>query len=224
MARCRIRRVHFVCLMIGAFLVQPQQGLCRDSFYQTYLLQRMRIAALRIQKGESSARELMASLVMEAKRRGMDVPNWVSTKCLSSSMSASSDMEKPQLSFTEIDSLIRDAAAEHRLPSALIKAVVKVESAFVLDAVSRKGALGLMQLMPGTAKDIGVEDPFDPAANIFGGAMLLRKYLDEFRSLKKVLIAYNAGPEWVRKKKGIPTETRRYIRDVIVCYESYSIK
>ena len=99
--------------------------------------------------------------------------------------------------------------------------MIRAESDFVVNAISPKGAQGLMQLMPGTANDIGVENAFDPEANILGGAMLLRKYLDEFRSLKKTLVAYNAGPEWVRKKRGIPDETKRYIRNVIRFYQSY---
>ena len=83
------------------------------------------------------------------------------------------------------------------------------------DAVSNKGAQGLMQLMPETADDIGVGNPFDPKANIFGGTRLLKKHLLEFRSLKKSLIAYNAGPEWVGKNRRVPKETRDYIRKVI---------
>ncbi len=78
-----------------------------------------------------------------------------------------------------------------------------------------------MQLMPGTAREINVLDPLDPRANIFGGSRLLRKYLDEFGSLKKTLIAYNAGPGWVRKRKGMPGETRKYIRRVIRYYNIY---
>ena len=78
-----------------------------------------------------------------------------------------------------------------------------------------------MQLMPDTADDIGVHNAFDPRANIFGGSRLLRRYLDEFRSLKKTLVAYNAGPTWVRKRKGIPKETKIYIRRVINYYHIY---
>ena len=99
--------------------------------------------------------------------------------------------------------------------------MIHVESAFVKDAVSKKGAQGLMQLMPETADDIGVKNPFDPKANIFGGTKLIKRYLIEFKSLKKALIAYNAGPDWVRQRKGIPRETQTYIRRVIARYKQY---
>ena len=78
-----------------------------------------------------------------------------------------------------------------------------------------------MQLMPDTAEEIGVQNAFDARANILGGSMLLKKYLNEFSSLKKTLIAYNAGPQWVRKKKSIPMETKDYIRKVINYYNVY---
>ena len=124
----------------------------------------------------------------------------------------------------QYEPLVLKASKIYDLPPALIKAVIHVESAFVKDAVSKKGAQGLMQLMPGTADDIGVNNPFDPKANIFGGAKLIKRYLNEFRSLKKTLIAYNAGPVWVRKNRGVPKETRDYIRKVITQYENYKNK
>ena len=113
------------------------------------------------------------------------------------------------------------ASKRYRLSPPLIKAVIKVESGFVNGAISHAGAQGLIQLMPDTANEIDVLNSFDPQANILGGSRLLKKYLTEFGSLKKALIAYNAGPNWVRKKKGIPKETRRYIRKVIGYYRMY---
>jgi soluble lytic murein transglycosylase-like protein len=220
MIRIRMGPSYVICLMICLMSI-PQWGLCEDSFYQGYLIQRMRLAALRIQNGESSAEGLMADLVMEAKKAGMEVPAWAASGSPPPSMSRPPANEKTGMKSADFDPLIRDAASAHRLPTALIKAVIKAESDFVADAVSHKGAQGLMQLMPGTADDIGVENAFDPRANILGGAMLLRKYLDEFRSLKKTLIAYNAGPEWVRRKRGVPAETKRYIRNVIRFYQGY---
>lgn len=117
--------------------------------------------------------------------------------------------------------LIQKASGAYDLPPALIKAIIRAESAFVEDAVSPKGAQGLMQLMPATASEIGVRNAFDPGANILGGSRLIRRYLNEFGSLKKALIAYNAGPQWVRKRRGIPKETRTYIIRVIGFYRFY---
>ena len=81
-----------------------------------------------------------------------------------------------------------------------------------------------MQLMPETAEDLGVADPFDPQENIFGGSRLLKKHLYEFGSLKKALIAYNAGPDYVMEKRRMPLETKIYIRRVIKFYRSYDEK
>ena len=221
---CRIGLVQLICLVITVLIFQPVRGLCEDLFYQSYLLQRMRITALRIQRGESSAKELMTSLILEAKKAGIQAPKWASSDPPCTALPSFSHKERSEIHPGKFDSLIAEAAAEYGLSPAFIKAVIRAESEFVADAVSLKGAQGLMQIMPGTADSIGLQDPFDPRANIFGGGMLLRRWLSEFGSVKKALIAYNAGPEWVRKEKRIPTETRNYIKRVIKFYEGYRTK
>ena len=90
--------------------------------------------------------------------------------------------------------IIKDAASKNELVKSLILAVIKVESGFDSQAVSRKGAMGLMQLMPGTASDLGVTNPLDPEQNIFGGAKYLSDCLKTFKDLNLALAAYNAGP------------------------------
>jgi soluble lytic murein transglycosylase-like protein len=119
------------------------------------------------------------------------------------------------------DQIVYKAAEKYGLPPTLIKAVIRAESGFDQYAVSHKGAQGLMQLMPETAKSLGVQNPFDPWENIFGGTRLLKDHLNEFGSLKKALIAYNAGPERVKKNKSIPLETKRYIKTVIRYYRKF---
>lgn len=117
----------------------------------------------------------------------------------------------------QLSTLIDHYAKRFQLDAALIKAVIKVESNFKPDVVSVKGAQGLMQLMPETAKEIGVSDPFDPTQGIFGGSYYLRKMLDSFDSnLDYALAAYNAGPSAVRKYGGIPpyNETLNYVKQV----------
>jgi soluble lytic murein transglycosylase len=116
-----------------------------------------------------------------------------------------------------LGTLIDHYAERFKLDSALVKAVIKVESDFDPKVVSRKGARGLMQLMPATAREIGVSDPFDPGQSIYGGTYYLRQMLDAFDSnLDHALAAYNAGPTTVRRYGGIPPydETRNYVQRV----------
>lgn len=113
--------------------------------------------------------------------------------------------------------LIDYYAQRFHLDSALVKAVIKVESDFDPGVVSSKGAQGLMQLMPATAREIGISNPFDPGQSIYGGTFYLRQMLDTFDSnLDHALAAYNAGPNAVQRYGGIPpyTETRHYVERV----------
>jgi hypothetical protein len=117
----------------------------------------------------------------------------------------------------EYDPDIEAAAALHQLSPDLVKAVIKVESAFDQWAVSSKGAQGLMQLMPFTARRLGVSDPFNARQNIFGGTRYLRILLDLFQGdVNLALAGYNAGENAVRRYGGVPPyrETRNYIRKV----------
>lgn len=112
----------------------------------------------------------------------------------------------------------RIAAETYQLPENLIKAVAKAESDFNPDAVSRCGAQGIMQLMPSTARSLGVTNSFDPAQNIMGGAKYLRQMLDNFNGdITKAVAAYNAGPYAVQKYDGIPPykETQNYVTKVL---------
>ena len=119
--------------------------------------------------------------------------------------------------------IIKDAASKNELVKSLILAVIKVESGFDSQAISRKGAMGLMQLMPGTASDLGVTNPLDPKQNIFGGAKYLSDCLKTFKDLNLALAAYNAGPSRVAKLKRVPMieETQKYVRDVIYYKKLY---
>ena len=137
-------------------------------------------------------------------------------------------IEKPQVTtspqsadLTEqqiIEQKVQKAAEKYNLPPALITAVIRAESNFDAQAVSSAGAQGLMQLMPATAEELGVKDPFDIEQNIEGGTKYLRQMLDRFEgSLRKALAAYNAGPGIVKKYGDrVPyPETRRYVQRVL---------
>lgn len=118
--------------------------------------------------------------------------------------------------------IIKKAAAQFNLPERLISSVIQHESNFNAGSVSRAGAQGLMQLMPGTAKFLGVKNSFDPEQNITGGARYLRQMLDQFGGdIKLALAAYNAGPGNVKKHGGIPPfkETQNYVKKVLNTFQ-----
>jgi soluble lytic murein transglycosylase-like protein len=117
--------------------------------------------------------------------------------------------------------LFARAGARYGVPAGLLAAVAKVESGFNPRAVSHAGAQGLMQLMPGTAKGLGV-DPFDPAQAIEGAARLIASYQQQFGSTDLALAAYNAGPGAVSRYGGVPpyAETQRYVQRVLAQMES----
>lgn len=122
------------------------------------------------------------------------------------------------------DDIIEEASASYDVPQSFIKAVIKVESNFNPYAISRAGAQGLMQLMPTVAKNLGVEDPFDPRENIFGGTKLLRTLIDQYEGdINLILAAYNAGGVAVNRYGGIPySQTRHYVASVYRWYKTYS--
>lgn len=122
------------------------------------------------------------------------------------------------------DPIVFAAATYYALPPALVKAVIAVESGFEPRAVSPAGALGLMQLLPSTARQMFVEDCFDATDNIYGGTRYLRILANRFGGdLRLTLAAYNAGPEVVDRVKGVPNipETQTYVRRVLVLYQHY---
>ncbi len=121
--------------------------------------------------------------------------------------------------------LITETCGRHSVDAELVKAVIQVESNYNHRAVSPKGAMGLMQLMPATAARYGVKKAFDPKENVEGGVRYLRDLLDLFGSdLKMTLAAYNAGERAVQKYNGIPnyTETQNYVRKVLALYNGES--
>lgn len=115
------------------------------------------------------------------------------------------------------DEVIEEQAAEQGLPPDLVRAVIQAESGFNPNAVSVKGAMGLMQLMPATATELGVTNPFHPEQNIRAGVAYLRQLLDRYDSdVSLALAAYNAGPGAVERYSGIPPyrETRDYVKKI----------
>ena len=133
--------------------------------------------------------------------------------------------KKPAEYIKEYDNIILQASKRFGVEISLIKAVIKAESGFNHRAVSKKGAKGLMQLMPHTANHMEVENPFNPEENIFGGTRYLSLLLKRFKNnLRLALAAYNAGPEAVENYKGIPPypETKTFVKRVLYYYDGYN--
>tara|TARA_R100001594_G_scaffold24385_1_gene47874 strand:+ start:173 stop:727 length:555 start_codon:yes stop_codon:yes gene_type:complete len=155
-----------------------------------------------------------APAIVEAGDYGKDAPP----------ASAVGDRIYNRAQMQKLDPLIQQSAISVGLPPALIKAVVVAESSGRSDAKSPKGAVGLMQLMPNTAKELGVTNPYDPRQNLQGGSKYLSRMMKQFGGdLKKALAAYNWGPGNVSKRgfDNRPKETRDYIDRVIELFTYY---
>lgn len=128
-------------------------------------------------------------------------------------------------SNTQVNQWVKHASVKYGISEKLIHSIIKIESNYNPQAVSRKGAQGLMQIMPDTAKYLGLQNPFDPASNIDAGVRYFRKLLDQFNGdTTLALAAYNAGPTNVEKYKGIPpfTETQDYVKKINNYYSRLS--
>mgnify|MGYP003409567935 CR=1 FL=1 len=159
----------------------------------------------------------LQSLVYEGQ---LNVPPSV-LEALSSSITNSTELTNA--SHTDYKVIIEEAAIKYNVPAKLIESVIKHESGFNPLAVSSAGATGLMQLMPSTAKYLGVTDLTNPTQNIMGGTKYLRQMLDKFNGdMSLALAAYNAGPGNVAKYDGIPPfkETQNYVKKVLDTYST----
>lgn len=153
-----------------------------------------------------------------------DSYQWQSQQTLDNVYRPRRDFEEQRRDFEPtIAAMIRRIARKYQVDPHLVKAVVAVESNFDILAVSDKGAQGLMQLMPETAREMGVRSPLKPSENIRGGVRYLRTLLDRYDELGVALAAYNAGPVAVDRYAGIPPypETQAYVKRVLRFYREY---
>ncbi|MCD4782497.1 MAG: lytic transglycosylase domain-containing protein [Candidatus Eremiobacteraeota bacterium] len=124
---------------------------------------------------------------------------------------------------SDYDSIINEASKKFGVDSKFVKCIIQQESGFQPNATSRVGAMGMMQLMPSTAKSLGVKNGYDPRENIMGGVKYIKQQLDRFGGNKeKALAAYNAGPGTVQKYGGIPPypETQNYVKNIMGMYRN----
>lgn len=131
---------------------------------------------------------------------------------------AASSAAFPISSARDLNDVVNEASGRYQLDPDLVNSVIKAESGFHVRAVSPKGAQGLMQLMPGTASQLGVPNVFDPRANVEGGTKYLRELMERYDfDIPKALAAYNAGPQRVEQFRGIPPyyETRAYVARIV---------
>jgi hypothetical protein len=163
-----------------------------------------------MQAARSAAAEVSQYFVKESARSA-------NAKIMAANFQGSASSSTP----ADIDTAIEEAAARHNVDPNLVRAVVKVESNFNPNAVSRKGAMGLMQLMPSTARQLNVQNPFDPAQNVDAGVRHLKQLLESYGGdIKLTLAAYNAGAGAVARSSGVPhyAETQNYVRRITNLY------
>jgi soluble lytic murein transglycosylase len=132
--------------------------------------------------------------------------------------------KNPRHSTKKYDDIIANASQQYGVSFPLLKAIIKAESDFDPRAVSKKGAKGLMQIMPENFKPLGINDPFDPSQNIHAGARYFKQMYDRFKGkLALSLAAYNAGPKAVERFKTVPPyeETEEYVKRVLKFYYNY---
>lgn len=193
-----------ICALLSVFLVPSPTG------HRRYAI---------VPRQSLSAMELHARL--DISYLWTDRSQWLAdweTEDPSTSSDSQTDEDEDTSDPSPFHSLILKAAHNYHVDAALIRAIIKAESNNNPSAVSHRGARGLMQLMPTTAKWLGVDDCFNPALNIDGGVRYLRQLLDRFGGdIRLALAAYNAGSRYVRKYNGVPPfrATRMYIEKVL---------
>jgi len=134
--------------------------------------------------------------------------------------------EHGNFSQQDVEAAIEQSASRHNVDPNLVRAVIKVESNFNPNAVSRKGAMGLMQLMPETARSLNVNNPFDPQQNIDAGVRQLKQLMQNYGGdVRLTLAAYNAGPRAVARSAGVPhyAETRNYVKRITQLYSGGTV-
>ena len=217
---------------IGGNNQQTNSVLGSDSSAFSGLIEELLATATTEQSAKLQA--LLGNVSSGADPQGQDVTNYlqsliyegqlnVPASVLEALSTPATSTNSTSTSDTDYKAIIEEAALKYNVPAKLIESVIKHESGFNPAATSSAGATGLMQLMPSTAKFLGVTDATNPAQNIMGGTKYLRQMLDKFDgNMSLALAAYNAGPGNVSKYDGIPPfkETQNYVKKVLNTYNT----
>lgn len=161
--------------------------------------------------------------VTGAEVRYVDVADKTTDKTVKSSVSDKVTETADSMKTTKYDSYFKEAAIKYNVSESLLKGIAKAESDFDPNSLSGSGAMGIMQLMPETAKGLGVKDPYDPRQNILGGAKCISQKLEEFNGdVRLALAAYNAGSGAVKREGSVvPSYCKTYVNRVISYKEAY---
>lgn len=163
------------------------------------------------------------SVLLRSQRKKKPLRLQAQSPALQTTPAAPTGQPVVSLPWPNLDSLIQQTAEKHAVDPDLVRAIIRVESNFNPLAVSNKGAMGLMQLVPGTAQRFGVGNVFDPVENVEGGVRYLKFLLSAFGGdLRLSLAAYNAGEKAVERHGGVPpyTETRQYVKKISTLYNN----
>jgi len=205
-------------LLVLWFFMTQQQAVARD-FNAEAAVPEVRPTPLKIYKYSSGGTTSFSDRPPAEGRYTVLMPT-----CFACNLQSTVNWQTTALYAQRFAGLIDQAARQFQLDPALVRAVIHAESGFNPAARSSKGAMGLMQLMPGTARQMGVTDAWIPEQNIAGGVQYLAGLLQQFRGDQKLAVAaYNAGPEAVRKYAGIPpyAETQAYVQRVQILQQRY---
>jgi soluble lytic murein transglycosylase-like protein len=206
------QKLAFLWLTPALALAASPQDDARAAMERSVARQQAAVAAMRI----SVARQ-QAAVARQAPGTAESAPDASTAPFFALSWPATSAACDP-LPESELAPLVQQAARKEGLDENLLRAVAEEESGFRPCAVSSKGALGLMQLMPATARELGVQDPFDPQENLFSGARFLKQLLTRFGGDAALALgAYNAGAGRVEESGGVPEipETVRYVQEIL---------